>query len=157
MVGFIEVVIPRKNIITMGEDGQKNIKAPTDLIETQAEILLPGANNIKIETYNKEYFWKVAESNTSSIHKIIYAYKYPIKSGKSTKAVFDKIKICNYTENQFDGNEKINIDIHAHGIQANWLQDKNTGVIDGKLPDKFTETQAKAIWSLYANQNSYNF
>ena len=82
-------------------------------------------------------------------HKYVFAYNTPVAPGARTSALFDKIQIKNFIENEIAGNTAENIVINSYAIQASNVLENNTN-----LTATLNETTLGKIYDVYVNQNT---
>lgn len=128
---FLEVQVPVKNIICVGENGQKLPTKNTELFKYQASSEWTLVEDSEISS-----------GSTVTAHKYVYAYGSsseckPLKKGETTKPLFDTITLVNAIEGQID-NQKLDMPVKSYAIQAD-----NIG--NSKVPAD--------VYKIYVNQN----
>lgn len=128
---FAEVHIPVKNIVCVGEDGQKLPAAETELFSYEIQ---EGWTKIKEED--------VGGNDEEKFRKYVYAYGSEtecmmLKPGETTPPLFTDITLVNAVEGQID-DATLEIPVKSYAIQA-----ENAG--DSKLPED--------IYDMYMKQN----
>lgn len=89
------------------------------------------------------YIYAHVATNSTTGENNDPAQLMPLKAGFSTQyPLFDKIRVVNFNEKNFNYNRDYNIYIEAYGIQANFLQQNNT-----------TTNDPVTVWNIL--QNNY--
>lgn len=123
---FIEVQVPVKKIICVGDNGQKLPAADTELF-----------------TFKVNSGWvKVEDSRVSGARRYVYAYGTAsackaLKKGAETPPLFDAITLVNAVEGQID-NETLNMPVKSYAIQT-----ENLGA----------SAAPADVYKIYVNQN----
>lgn len=102
---FADVVIPTKDMVVVGADGHKMPQAVTDVF-----------------TYELNPGWTLKDTiQGDGTVTYRYAYDSSIAGDATTGSIFDKVKVCNYVDGQFQsetGTVAQNIVINGYGVQA---------------------------------------
>lgn len=126
---YLEVVVPKANIITAAEDGTR----------------LNGGSSTSQElfTFTPNENWTLLKRHDNS-SAVIYLFSYDkiLANGESTNTLFDTMTFANVIEGQIEG-ENYNVYVHAFAIQT-----ANTGDGSGDIP-----SEARAAYDKYLKQN----
>lgn len=144
---FMTVEVPVANITVIADDGTKSAKENSEIIwfKDDTDSASTHANHFD------ENWIHLSTKDTLSkkSHKYVFAYNTPVAPGARTSALFDKIQIKNFIENEIAGNTAENIVINSYAIQASNVLENNTN-----LTATLNETTLGKIYDVYVNQNT---
>lgn len=124
---YLQVAIPKAEVLTADEQGHRREKALTELF-----------------TFENNGSWTLLEEKDGETEKIYtYSYNEVLEAGQKTEALFESVTFANVIEGQLDTIE-LDIPIRAYAIQTS-----NTG---GDAVD--IVSQAREAYLKYVNQNA---
>ena len=98
---YLEVEVPRENVIVANAAGQRQAKAITDLF-----------------TYTVNPDWTmIAENTNDQVHRRTYCYNKVLASGSTTNTLFDTVTMANVIEGQID-KKVLTVPVRAYAIQT---------------------------------------
>ena len=137
---FVQVKVPKKNVVVADQDGTKLPAAATPLF-----------------TYTINSGWaEVPNSHESDDKYDIHTYVYGtdatptvLEAGETTDpALFSTIKFANVIEGQEGIEQKdLNVEVISYAIQTTWLSDNENNGVDGSAA-----TTPEAIWTILSKQ-----
>lgn len=135
---FVEVTIPRANVIVAKDDGTRIGQAVTDLFVIKKD----NATNSDETTYNTTEWVEIpsAKQQTSDSTKYVYAYRSTLEAGKTTSAPFNYVRYANVIEGAVTGSKNIS-------VKADVIQQEN---ISASNP---TTAELEAAYSKFTAQN----
>lgn len=98
---YLEVEVPRENVIVANAAGQRQAKAITDLF-----------------TYTVNPDWTmIAENTNDQVHRRTYCYNKVLAAGSTTNTLFDTVTMANVIEGQID-KKVLTVPVRAYAIQT---------------------------------------
>lgn len=136
---FVEVTIPRANVIVAKDDGTRIAQAETDLFVVKKD----NATNSDETTYNTNDWLEItsAKKQTSTETRYVYAYRTTLAAGSTTSAPFNYVRYANVIEGQVIGAKNIT-------VKADVVQQEN---VSGTTP---TSAQLETAFNQFTAQNS---
>ncbi|MBQ0000240.1 MAG: SipW-dependent-type signal peptide-containing protein [Clostridiales bacterium] len=124
---YLEIAIPKANVICANPDGSR----------------IPAANT-ELFTFTPNENWTLLGTSDSETQKVYtYAFDQIVEAGDSTNTLFDEVTFANVIEGQLE-TRQLNIPVHAYAIQS-----LNTGGDSTDVP-----AQAKEAYQKYLKQNA---
>ena len=132
---FVQVKVPKAEVIVSEQNGSKNAAAVTQLF------------TYDIDTEN----WALIDSDETAEDSNLYTYVYGtsehpavLEKTETTEPLFSTIKFANVIEGQVD-EDQLNVEVTAYAIQTTWL-DENEG------EDSSATLTSAQIWDILSTQ-----
>lgn len=136
---FLQVKVPKANVVVAGQDGKKAEAAVTELF-----------------SYEINSGWAQIAEDTSDEEFNLYTYVYgtganakptPLAKDATTPTLFDHIKFANVVEDEGLEGKQLDVEVTTYAIQTNYLTDG-----DNNGEDNSSATTAAKIWEILKNQ-----
>ena len=100
---YLKVRVPKANVITAKENGERNAQAVTELF-----------------TYTVHANWTLLSSDTThaDYNEYVYSYKNALAKNEATEPLFTSVTIVNLIEGQVVPGVELNVVVDAYAIQS---------------------------------------
>ena len=134
---FVEVTIPRANVVTANDSGVKNTAAEQDLFVVKADNTV----NNNTTSYNTTDWVELTDkkSQTSAETTYVYAYRKTLDADTTTSAPFKYVRFANVIEGEVTGSKDIT-------VKADVIQQENVAATNP------TTEELGAAFSKFTNQ-----
>ena len=147
-VVFMTVEVPVENITLTADDGTKGVKGNNELFWFK-----DSADGASVHANNFDTNWVHLDTRDTGANlagttrTYVFAYKTPISKDETTTALFDKIQVKNFIENEIPAGKTEQIKINAYGIQASDVLESGVD-----LTDTLSNANLDKIYSIFIKQ-----
>lgn len=146
---FMTVEVPVESITLTADNGTKGTKANNELFwfKKTSDGLSTHANNFDTNWVHLDTKDTGADLSGSS-RTYVFAYKTKVAKNATTTALFDKIQVKNFIENELAAGTTEQIKIKAYGIQASNVLESGVD-----LTGTLNTSNLSKIYDAYVRQN----
>ena len=147
-VVFMTVEVPVENITLTADDGTKGVKGNNELFWFK-----DSADGASVHANNFDTNWVHLDTRDTGANlagttrTYVFAYKTPISKDETTTALFDKIQVKNFIENEIAAGKTEQIKINAYGIQASDVLESGVD-----LTDTLSNANLDKIYGIFIKQ-----
>ncbi len=129
---YIMVTVPKKDQITVNEDGEKVVK-----------------DNFQLFTYDVNENWTLIKSKSDDANEnnyYVYAYNTTLTPNVTTEPLFTEVTFANIVSDQISSTEELEILVNGYAIQS-----------DSVFNAEGNPASSEEAWEIYATQNGWDF
>ena len=151
-VVFMKLTVPVRTLVPVSEDGTKGTRQAMELYYMKlAEDAVTAHQNHFADSWTELVSQEEGTGLTGNTRTYVFGYTAALAAGQSSRALFDKVQLAGFMEDEALAGEKLSVEVQLYAIQADNILE-NTGEIS--TDNGITKENLEKIYEIYIKQNN---